>query len=225
MDTHSELPEFSGPCRLFPLPYVVLFPHVILPLHVFEPRYREMTEDALADDGLVTIVQACPVDAEAPWVEPVPIRTVGCVGKIIQHERLVNGRFNILLLGCKRVRLVQEIQSTKLYRMAEATVLDDVVPADSPVALRNDLVGLFRQVLQFRHRLDADLSRLLESDVSLGILTDIVAHALDLAAPVKQVLLDEPRVAERVALLLTLLTGLRDQIPRPRRSPHPFSLN
>ena len=225
MDTHFELPEFSGLCRLFPLPNVVLFPHVILPLHIFEPRYRQMTEDALAGDGLVTIVQACAVDPEAPWAEPVPIRTVGCLGRIIQHERLANDRLNMLLLGCKRVRLTREIQTTKLYRMAEAAILDDEEPADSPEALRTELAGLFREVLQIRQRVDPDLARLLDSDVSLGILSDIVAHALDVPGPVKQVLLEEHRVAERAALLHTLLYSLVDRIPHPRHFPHPFSLN
>ena len=87
------------------------FPHVILPLHIFEPRYRQMTQDALDGDQLVTIVQACPADKENPWVEPVPIAHVACLGKIIQHERLPDGRFNMLLLGCKRVRLVRECRA------------------------------------------------------------------------------------------------------------------
>ena len=225
MDIHSELRDFSGLCRLFPLPNVVLFPHVILPLHIFEPRYRQMTQDALDGDQLVTIVQACPQDKGNPWHEPVPIEHVGCVGKIIQHERLTDGRFNLLLLGCKRVHLVREIVSPKLYRQAEAGILEDEEPADSGGSRRADLVALFLQILQMHHRLDPDLSRLLHSDLSAGILSDIIAHALDLPAPVKQALLEEPRVDQRVSRLLTLLRDLADQTPHPRRFPHPFSLN
>jgi Lon protease-like protein len=225
MDSYSELPDFSGTCRLFPLPNVILFPHVILPLHIFEPRYRQMTQDALDGDQLVTIVQACPADDTSPWVEPVPIAEVGCVGKIIRHERLADGRFNMLLLGCKRVRLVQELAGTKLYRTAEGRLLEDEVPADPGETHRAELIELFLEILQMNGRLDADLSRLLYSDLSLGVMSDIIAHALDLPAAVKQSLLEEIRVDRRISLLVSLLRSLIDQVPPGRRFPRPFSLN
>lgn len=225
MDHQSELRDFSGVCRLFPLPNVVLFPHVILPLHIFEPRYRQMTQDSLAGDRLVTIVQGCPVDPTNPWTEPMPIRDVACVGKIIQHERLPDGRFNMLLLGCRRVRLVREVAAPKLYRVAEATLLEEEEPADSLDAGRGDLVGLFLEVLQMRHRLDPDLARLLNSDLPLGVLCDIMAHALDLPPAIKQSLLEETRVGHRVESLASLLQTLLDETPRSRRFPRPFSLN
>ena len=131
MDFDSDLPDFSRLCRLFPLPDVLLFPHALLPLHIFEPRYRQMTEDALAGDRLVTMVQIRPAPKGSPWVEPVPIMEVGCVGKIVQYERLADGRFNFLLLGCKRVRLKREIPGGKLYRIAEAEIMDDEEPDPS----------------------------------------------------------------------------------------------
>lgn len=224
MDSHSELRDFSGLCRLFPLPGAVLFPHVILPLHVFEPRYRQMTQDALDGDQLITIVQSRPRDNANPWVEPVPIMDVACVGKILQHEHLSDGRFNLLLLGCKRVRLVRELPSAKLYRLAEASILEDEACADATKG-REDLVALFLEILQFRHRLDPELGLLMQSDISTGILSDIVAHALDLPGPVKQTLLEEVRIDRRMSLLTSILRTLVDQIPRPRPFPQPFSLN
>jgi Lon protease-like protein len=225
MDIHSELRDFSGLCRLFPLPNVVLFPHVILPLHIFEPRYRQMTQDALDDDQLVTIVQARPRDQGNPWLEPVPIEDVGCVGRIIQHERLADGRFNLLLLGCKRANLVREVASPKLYRLAEASILEDEEPVEAGESRSAELIALFLRVLQLHHRLDPDLSRLLHSDLSAGVLSDVIAHALDLPAPLKQTLLEERRVDRRVTLLFTILQELIDQHPGSRRFPHPFSLN
>jgi Lon protease-like protein len=225
MDFHSELSDFSGICRLFPLPNVVLFPHVVLPLHIFEPRYRQMTQDALDGDQLVTIVQACPADKGNPWVEPVAIAGVACAGRIIQHERLPDGRFNMLLLGCKRVRLVREIEGTKLYRTAEATILQDEVPADPGEKHRAELIELFLEILRMNRRLDPDLSRLLHSDLCLGILSDIIAHALDLPGAVKQSLLEETRVDRRVSLLVSLSRSLIDQTPPGRYFPRPFSLN
>ena len=131
MDFDSELRDFSNQCRLFPLPDVLLFPHALLPLHIFEPRYRQMTEDALSGDRLVTMVQIRPAFPGSPWLEPVPIMDVGCVGKIVQYERLPDGRFNFLLLGCKRVRLKREIPSDKLYRIAEAEIMEDQEPDES----------------------------------------------------------------------------------------------
>ena len=67
----------------------------------------------------MTIVQIRPPAPGRSWAEPVPIMDVACVGKIVQHERLPDGRFNLLLLGCKRVRLEREVASGKLYRIAE----------------------------------------------------------------------------------------------------------
>jgi Lon protease-like protein len=225
MDTHTELGDFSGLCRLFPLPNVVLFPHVILPLHIFEPRYRQMTQDALDDDELVTIVQALPADPQSPWVEPVPIADVACVGKIVRHERLPDGRFNMLLLGCKRVRLGREIASGKLYRIAEATVLEDDEPSPLAQLRKEQLVERFLQVVEVRQRIDPDLLRLLRSGLDLGVLSDIIAHALALPAAEKQSLLAETRVERRVEALMGRLEDLGAECPPGRRFPPPFSRN
>ncbi len=225
MHVHSDLLDFSGVTRLFPLPKVVLFPHVILPLHIFEPRYRQMTEDAIKDDHLITMVQSRPIAPGTPCLEPVPIYEVGCVGRIVQYERLADGRFHLLLLGCKRVRLVREIDSPKLYRTAEASLLEDqepVLPLDS---LREELIRIFLGILKQNNDLDSDLARLLHSNLSLGSLTDIMAHAIDAPASVKQSLLEEVHVADRVTVLLEMLRGRQDPQSGPRRFPQPFSLN
>src|SRR3954465_12071673 len=114
MDGDYDLRDFANVCRLFPLPKVVLFPHAVLPLHIFEPRYRQMTEDALAGDRLITMIQIRPRSEGETWREPVEIEEVGCLGRIIQHERLADGRFNMLLLGRKRVRILRELTGGKL---------------------------------------------------------------------------------------------------------------
>ena len=225
MDIYTELPEFTGRCRLFPLPNVVLFPHVILPLHIFEPRYRQMTQDALDGDQLVTIVQIRPDVAGSPRVEPAPIMDVACLGKIVQHERLADGRFNMLLLGCKRIRLDREVTTTKLYRIAEGTVLEDDAPDAPDESRRNELIERFFEALQVGGKVDPDLSTLLHSDLPMGILSDVIAHALDLPGAVKQSLLEEPRVECRITTLLSILQSLATRVPRWRRFPPPFSSN
>ncbi len=225
MDIHTEPVDFSNQCRLFPLPNLVLFPHAILPLHIFEPRYRQMTEDALAGDRLVTIVQIQPIPPGTPWREPIPIHDVGCLGRIVQHERLADGRFNFLLLGCKRVQLGPELPSPKLYRIAQATIIEDQEPVSDVASRSEELIELFLHVFQQHRELDPDLAHLLKSGLSLGVLSDIIAHTLDLPASLKQSLLDESRVDRRVATLRTILQQVSPSHEPSRRFPPPFSLN
>ncbi len=226
MDDDLDLRNFSGLSRLFPLPRVVLLPHAVLPLHIFEPRYRQMTEDALNDDKLITIVQ---LSTAASIASPAPIEAVGCLGQILQHERLDDGRFNFLLLGRKRVRLTREISQEKLYRVAEVEILNDIDDKDSNLSGRSELTGLFRRVFEQQHKPDPDLEAILENPLPLGVLTDIVAHALGLPPEFKQDLLAEPRVRRRVNALLSILrqmagpdTHLTDGW---RPFPPPFSTN
>src|SRR5438874_11474896 len=93
--------EFSGKVRLFPLPNLVLFPHVMQPLHIFEPRYRQLTEDALDGDRLITLVLPLP-GWEKDYADKPALHSIGCVGKIMAEQRLEDGRFNILLRGLAR---------------------------------------------------------------------------------------------------------------------------
>jgi len=116
----TRLPE---PARgrivpLFPLPNVWLFPKVVLPLHVFEERYRQMIEDSLDGPGRFVLgtIQAGH-EGEAPGAPP--IYSVAGLGEIARHERLPDGRFNILLVGLSRV-FVREVPSERLYRLVEA---------------------------------------------------------------------------------------------------------
>jgi uncharacterized protein len=219
MEIETELRGFSNRCRLFPLPGVVLFPNSILPLHIFEPRYRQMTEDALATDRLVTIVQIRPVAEGFVWSEPVPIMEVACVGRILKYERLADGRFNCLLLGCKRVRLGADIPTTKLYRMAEAEILEDIDTDSACEEARKQLVSLFLEVFEQRRQPDVDLTRLVNSSIPLGVLADTIAHASALSASTKQQLLAETRVSRRLEILRDELSALRLAFPPP------FSVN
>ncbi len=111
--------------KLFPLPGVVLFPHAVLPLHIFEERYKEMTEDALASDRLMTVVMLRPEDEWKGKGSP-RYEEYGCVGRILKYERLEDGRFNFLLLGLGRVRLTREVPSGKRYRASEFEAIDDL---------------------------------------------------------------------------------------------------
>lgn len=217
-----DLKGFSGRVRLFPLPGVAMFPHVVAPLHIFEPRYRKMTADALAGDRLIATVQLLGGDSPLP-----PIEGVGCLGRIIHHERLADGRYNLLLLGRKRIRLVREVPDPDLpYRVAEAVVVEDEPPAasDEPEA-RRLLVRRFRETVGATPQLDDEFFRLIEAAESLGALTDIMGHALPVDGARKQRLLAEPNVDARVALLLHWIDTLSPALPRLRSFPPTFSLN
>jgi Lon protease-like protein len=233
MEDDLDLRNFANRSRLFPLAGVVLFPHSVLPLHIFEPRYRQMTEDALAGDKLVTIVQL--KSSSSPMMagigEP-QVEEVACLGRIIQHERLPDGRFNFLLLGRKRVRLKHEIsEKSKSYRIAEVEILEDVYDDrdESLESCRDELTTLFRNAFAKHQPVDSDLDALLNKKLPLGVLTDIVAHALGLPVEVKQLLLAEQRVDYRAQSLLEILKQLLARHPEgasaPKLFPPPFSEN
>lgn len=229
MAEDSDLGSFHNVCRLFPLPGVVLFPHAILPLHIFEPRYRQMTEDALTEgDRLVTIVQQRDHEPDPALGAPV-IEEIACLGRIFQHQRLPDGRFNILLLGLKRVRLTRELSTEKLYRLAEAELIEDREVASPGDTRRNQLHDLFREVLTRTQTTDVDLGALLETSLPLGPLTDLIAFSLGLPAAIKQRLLAEPRVGQRADSLMKILGELLPRDPQgpPYRGeyPPPFSVN
>lgn len=229
MNPDQELRDFGGTCRLFPLPEVVLFPHCVLPLHIFEPRYREMTEDALASDRLIAMVK---LQDGADWsaeVDP-PIEPVACIGKIFDHRKLEDGRFNLLVVGLKRVRLIQELPKERLFRSAEAELLEDEYPEESIDSLRTILVGQFRKLCSREGRVEPEIARLLDKPVALGVLVDLLGHYLGLPSEIRQAFLSEVRVEDRVRSLIGILNvHLGEPIPNLHGEdpefPPPFSLN
>src|SRR5919109_2536780 len=108
---------------IFPLPNVVLFPNVFLPLHVFEPRYREMVADAVSSDRLIGMVLLRP-GWEHDYEGRPPVYSVGCSGVITHVERLPDGRYNIVLRGLERFRILAE-DHTRRYRRAAVEPLGE----------------------------------------------------------------------------------------------------
>src|SRR6516225_12385740 len=113
---------------LFPLPNVVLFPNVFLPLHIFEPRYREMTADALASDRMIGMVLLRP-GWERDYEGRPPVYPIGCSGVVTHVERLPDGRFNIVLRGLERFRILEE-EHGRAYRRALVEPLTEA-PVDA----------------------------------------------------------------------------------------------
>ena len=131
---------------LFPLPNVVLFPNVFLPLHIFEPRYRELTADAIAGDRMIGMVLLCP-GWEHDYEGRPPVYPIGCSGVITHVDRLEDGRYNIVLRGVERFRIIEEDDRLS-YRRAHVEQLPDAT------CLREDTAAIRGQ----RARLDALLS-------------------------------------------------------------------
>src|ERR1043165_4897580 len=111
--------------RIFALPNVVLFPRAVLPLHIFEERYKAMTADALAGDRRIAMALLKPGWEKSYYGRP-PIEPVVCVGEILTSEKPPDGKYNFLLQGTSRARIIRETPSEKPYRLAELSPLEQV---------------------------------------------------------------------------------------------------
>jgi Lon protease-like protein len=227
-DDISALNEFFGIARLFPLPNLVLFPSVIQPLHIFEPRYRQMTAHALSSDRLLTSVLLRP-DWEEEYEGRPAIHEVACLGKIVADQRLEDGRYNLLLRGLRRVRILEEISSPKWYRSARVELLPetDVKCLKAASSFRRKLGELVPRWFPNQAAVLAQFRRLLASNLSVGTLCDIFSFALPLDVLVKQQLLEQLDVVQRSQTLLEHLqahAGKEASICE-RRFPPAFSQN
>src|SRR5438045_3723213 len=119
---------------LFPLPNVVLFPNVFLPLHIFEPRYREMVADALAGDRLIGMVLLRP-GWERDYEGRPPIYPIGCSGLLTHNERLPDGRYNIVLRGIERFRIIEEDHARSYRRAAIEPLREQALDAADRTAI------------------------------------------------------------------------------------------
>ena len=219
--------DFSGEVRLFPLPNVVLFPHVLLPLHIFEPRYIEMTRDALEGDGLIALAQI-----KAGWenseTDTPEIHPVICIGKIAHHVELEDGRYNLIVQGLSRASIIEELPMEHAFRRASVELLaeepfDNISSEDQR---RAEILKNFRKLFP-KLNIEHELHQVFESEIPLGILCDVFAYALSLDPADSQRLLSEFNVDRRSRLLLQLIETSVSHPPEEseREFPPPFSLN
>jgi uncharacterized protein len=222
-DLEFDAQTFSGVARIFPLPDLVLYPHVMQPLHVFEPRYREMVEDALAGDKLIAMAVLEP-GFEDDYDGRPPIAPYACLGKIVAHHKQPDGRYNLLLLGVQRVRIHHELDPLRSFRQAHVELLDDCYDFKSPddaKCTQEVLLSAFRKNLPATCQLPEQLQEMLSSKLPLGLLTDLAAYALPLDQSVKQELLAECRVSARARLLLSQVKQLTAAATRQRSHTFP----
>lgn len=239
-DFGPDLPSGDSPTvRLFPLPNLVMFPHVVQPLHIFEPRYCAMLDDALADDKLIAMAMLEP-GWEGDYLQRPPIVPIVCVGRVVSHTREGDDRHNILLLGMRRARVVRELPPAHAYREADVVLLDDqygFVSQPERDRLKQQLATGFRTHLPQNPMVQEQYGRLVSSDVPLGVLTDIMAFSLDLGLRDKRELLEELNAERRAIRLLQHLSQATSageppageppagEPPAGRTFPPPFSAN
>ncbi len=193
--------DLPGFIPIFPLPNVVLFPEVPLPLHIFEPRYCAMVRDALAGSGLIGMVLL-----RGDWQEdyhgaPETYRT-GCVGKIVETTPLPEGKFNIVLAGVREFTILSE-QRERAYRQATVEWREPANTAPLPSDLRPRLVDMIERYVG---RSGDDLAQDLLGDARLDdrTLVNFFSFWLDFGPIEKQCLLeaDGPDRARRLLEVL-----------------------
>jgi Lon protease-like protein len=192
---------------IFPLPDVTFFPHTLLPLHVFEARYRAMVIDALERDRRLAVVKLRP-GHEAGYAGKPPVHPVAGLGEIVSCERLATGRYNILLRGDCRVRLEQELPSDTLYRLVRARRLADADASGDTAPALARIRAACRALLSALARPGDLLDTALAEGQAPGAIADRVAAAVLPDAELRQSLLetlDVPTRAGRVADALELL--------------------
>lgn len=181
---------------IFPLPGAILFPGLQLPLHIFEPRYRALVGDALARDRRIGMIQ--PQRA----TEGAPLFAVGCVGRIGDVEALEDGRYNIVLDGEARFRVVREIETTTQFRKIEAELISD----DADEVLSSiERAGFEREARRF-----ADAQGYSVDWESVARLDDMsLINGVSQIAPfdpaAKQALLEADTLGQRCELLIQLM--------------------
>ncbi len=186
---------------LFPLPNVVLFPNVFLPLHIFEPRYRDMVADALASDRMIGMVLLRP-GWDRDYEGRPAIYSIGCSGVLTHNERLPDGRYNIVLRGIERFRIVEEDQGLAYRRAVVEPLRDRALDADDRSVIRSQRSRLESMLGSSRSstgdpRMPASMS---DED-----LVNALAQYLDLEPLEKQALLEKPCLRTRAESLVELL--------------------
>lgn len=187
---------------IFPLAGALLLPRSYLPLHIFEPRYRAMVSDALARDRRIAMIQPLPGETgERP-----ALFEVGCVGKVINVEAIPDGRYNLVLAGISRFRVLREMEVSTPFRQVEAGfdgfADEEGETAALPSVVRAEIEREARRFAEARgYAVDWDeVSRLDDEALVNGI-----AQVVPFDVAIKQALLEAPDVPARADLLAEFL--------------------
>ena len=185
---------------IFPLPGAILFPRSQLPLHIFEPRYRDMVRDAIDGGGQIAMIQPQRPDDD----NEAPLFAVGCVGELVGVEELEDGRFNIVLLGSHRFRLVREVDVDAIYRCAEVDIeaFDDGDPSPLPLIQRAEVE---REARKLGDALGLAVDWAAVARLDDEMLVNAIAQVAPFDIGAKQALLEQATLEGRADLLVQLM--------------------
>lgn len=220
--------SFSGQARLFPVPNLVMFPHVLQPLHIFESRYREMAQDALDGDRLIAMAVLQP-GWEAEYEGRPPLYPVACLGQIVNSQQLEDGRYHVLLQGLGRISLGEELEPPRAFRVAKAELRSDYcLPegANRRRELKRELLEAVRHKVPEVVQRHTQVEEMLGAETALGILADLLGYSLPVPLSLKTRILCEFNIDRRIEILLAHLQREPDSAREgPDRFPPDFSQN
>jgi ATP-dependent Lon protease len=196
---------------LFPLPNLVLFPHIVVPLHIFEERYKSMI-NACIDSGEVFGLVLLRTGADEESEET--IHRVGVTARIVEVERLDEGRMNILCEGEQRFRIYRFSQQTPFWKGAVDLIEDD--ERNATEALYEQVAELYRSVVDVSAKLSGSQEAELVLPDSSTDLSYMVSYVLDIEPEDKQKLLEMDSTAERLRMLLAHLTDTLRKLEQQR---------
>jgi uncharacterized protein len=200
---------------IFPLPDITLFPRTLLPLHVFEARYRTMVADALARDRRICMVRLQP-GYQATYAGKPEVHAVGGLGEIVSCERLATGRYDLVLRGEARVRIVREVPTDTLYRVIVGERLEDIAPAVDVAPLIDRVRAACHAILAVLGRPADFLDPVFAENQGPGVIADRVAAGVLPGADVRQELLETPDIDMRLNRLALALDALVEQLRRDK---------
>lgn len=222
-DTTSIRINFGKPMAFFPLAAVSLVPHGVVQLHIFEPRYRQMVSDALDEAGQIAMAV---FDGEA-WQEEYhgapPVRPMMCVGQIVAHEALADGRFNIALQGVCRARVVAELPPAedRMYRMAmlEPVSIEEIDDGEMKPVRLNVMRLLTKSSLKDLRDADAMVRHLKDPEIPTTAILELVGFSLIQDPEAKYALLAESSVQRRADMVQDELRELKHllDLAQPQR--------
>jgi Lon protease-like protein len=185
---------------IFPLAGAILFPRSQLPLHIFEPRYREMVRDAIDGAGRIAMIQPHRLDDD----NQAPLYAVGCVGELVGVEELEDGRFNIVLLGSNRFRLLREAEVDAAYRCADVDIeaFDDAEPPPLAMIQRAEVE---REARKLGDALGLAVDWAAVSRLDDEMLVNAIAQVAPFDIGAKQALLEAQSLHGRADLLVQLM--------------------
>lgn len=205
---------------LFPLPNVVLFPKTPVPLYIFEEKYRTMIRDAVAGDKEL-VIALLKSGSESSYSNIAAVHSVACLGRIETYEELEDGKYNIVVVGTHRVRIIREVQHSP-YQLVEVDTIEDVEHEAHPPELaerHNHLGSLFAKFTELATGVNQQAMELMPQ-MDFESLVNMVAMTLNLAIDQKQALLEIDEPSERCDVLIPILQQQLETLMLVRKFEH-----